>query len=386
MEDAQKPTGSVPDVCPAHWPIYSDNVTWPSSTVIIPNTLWRQFGDEQIVAEHYDSAKLWIDYMLSFVRDGIIDRDQYGDWCVPPEDPKLIHSKDPARATNKALLATSYLYHDLTLMKKYASMLGKKQDAARFNKLASEMKTAFNEKFLNREKGTYDNGSQTSCVLPLYFGLVPDDMREKVFDHLVHKIMEETKGHIGTGLIGGQFLNRVLTDNGRADVAYTIATQTDYPSWGYMISQGATTIWELWNGNTADPAMNSGNHVMLVGDVVIWMFEDLAGIAPDDENPAFKHIIMKPQLTGDLTFVKASYYSPYGEIKSHWSKEGDAFVWDITVPANTTATVYIPAADAKSVKEGDGPAAETAGVEYVRMDGDRAVFNIGSGSYRFESR
>lgn len=324
--------------------------------------------------------------MLTFVKDGIIDRDQYGDWCVPPEDPKLIHSKDPARATNKALLATSYFYHDLTLMEKYATQLGKTDDTQRFQKLAAEMKIAFNEKFLDREKGYYDNGSQTSSVLPLYFGMVPDDMRERVFEHLIHKITVETKGHIGTGLIGGQFLNRVLTDNGRADVAYTIATQTDYPSWGYMISQGATTIWELWNGDTADPAMNSGNHVMLVGDVVIWMFEDLAGISPDDENPAFKHIIMKPQLAGDLTFVKASYDSPYGEIASHWSKEGDTFAWRVTVPANVTATVYVPAKSVDAVKEGDSPAAEAEGVEYVRMDGDRTVFNIGSGNYRFESK
>jgi alpha-L-rhamnosidase len=386
MEDAQKPTGSVPDVCPAHWPIYSDNVTWPSSTVIIPNTLWRQFGDEQIVAEHYDSAKRWIDYMLTFAKDGIIDRDQYGDWCVPPEDPKLIHSKDPARATNKALLATSYFYHDLTLMVKYAEMLGKEEDAKQFRELAEEMKAAFNEKFLDREKGYYDNGSQTSSVLPLYFGMVPDDMRERVFDQLVHKITVETKGHIGTGLIGGQFLNRVLTDNGRVDLAYTIATQTEYPSWGYMISQGATTIWELWNGNTADPAMNSGNHVMLVGDVVIWMFEDLAGISPDDETRAFKHIVMKPQIVDGLTHVKATYDSPYGEIASHWEKERDEFVWEVTVPANTTATIHVPAEGADAVKEGDSPAAEAEGVEYIRMDGDRAVFNIGSGSYRFESK
>jgi alpha-L-rhamnosidase len=386
MEDAQKPTGSVPDVCPAHWPIYSDNVTWPSSTVIIPNTLLRQFGDAQIVEDHYDSAKRWIDYMLTFAKDGIIERDQYGDWCVPPEDPKLIHSKDPARATNRALLATSYFYHDLTLMEKYAKQLGKEEDAKRFQQLAEEMKTTFNKKFLDREKGYYDNGSQTSSVLPLYFGLVPDDMREKVFAQLIHKIMNETKGHIGTGLIGGQFLNRVLTDNGRADVAYTIASQTDYPSWGYMISKGATTVWELWNGDTADPAMNSGNHVMLVGDVVTWMFEDLAGIAPDDEDPGFKYIIMKPQLAGDLTFVKASYDSPYGQITSHWKKEGDKFTWEVTVPANTTATVFVPAKNAKSVTEGDKVAADAASVEYVRMEGNRAVFNIGSGSYRFESR
>jgi alpha-L-rhamnosidase len=384
--DSQKPTGSVPDVSPAHWPIYSDNVTWPSSTVIIPSTLYRQFGDSQIIATHYDSAKRWVDYMLTFVKDGITDRDTYGDWCVPPEDPKLIHSKDPARTTDKALLATSYLYYDLKLMERYAKMLDKPEDAKQFAAKAEELKTAFNNKFLNREKGYYDNGSQTSSVLPLYFGMVPDDMKEKVFNHLVEKITVQTKGHIGTGLIGGQFLNRVLADNGRSDIAYTIASQKDYPSWGYMISQGATTIWELWNGNTADPAMNSGNHVMLVGDLVIWLFENLAGIRPDIEQPAFKHIIMRPEPVGDLKFVKASYLSPYGPIKSHWNTDNGKFEWQVTIPANTTATIYIPSEDEKSVLESSKPAGEADGVKFVRMEDDRAVFTVGSGDYHFETK
>ena len=386
IADSQKPTGSVPDVSPAHWPIYSDNVTWPSSTVIIPNSLHRQFGDRQIVASHYESAKRWIDYMLTFMKDGILDRDQYGDWCVPPEDPKLIHSKDPARATDKSLLATSYFYYDLKLMESYAKTLDMPADAERFHDLAEQVKTAFNAKFLNAEKGYYDNGSQTSSVLPLYFGLVPDDMRKRVFDHLVNKITVETKGHIGTGLIGGQFLNRVLADNGRSDLAYTIASQKDYPSWGYMISQGATTIWELWNGDTADPAMNSGNHVMLVGDFVIWLFENLAGICPDIEKPGFKHIIMRPQPVGDLTFVNASYLSAYGPIRSHWLKEDDGFIWRVSVPANITATIYVPAKSADDVLEGAIAASSADGVKFLRMDEGHAVFDIGSGDYRFESK
>ena len=137
----------------------------------------------------------------------------------------------------------------------------------------------------------YDNGAQTSSVLPLAFGLVPDDHVKPVFEKLVNKIMVETDGHIGTGLIGGQWLNRVLSDNGRPDVAYTLASQKTYPSWGYMIEQGATTIWELWNGDTADPAMNSRNHVMLVGDLGIWFYEYVAGIRPDPEHPGFERFI-----------------------------------------------------------------------------------------------
>lgn len=383
MEDSQKDTGSVPDVCPAHWPIYSDNVTWPSSTVIIPNSLVRQYGDMRIIASHYASAKRWIDYMLGFVQDGIIDRDSYGDWCVPPEDPALIHSQDPQRQTNKALLATAYLYYDLVLMHRYAQILDKSEDALRFAGRADALKAAFNARFLNRELGQYDNGSQTSCVLPLAFGLVPDDMRERVFQRLVHKITDETNNHIGTGLIGGQFLNRVLTENGRPDLAYAIASQTDYPSWGYMISKGATTVWELWNGDTADPAMNSGNHVMLVGDLAIWLYEALAGIKPDDGSPGFKHIIMRPEPVPGLEWVKASHQSPYGLIESSWQKKGDAFAWRVTVPVNTTATLYLPTTNSAGVTEGGRPARDVEGVQIVGVKNGRLEVRVGSGNYDF---
>ena len=157
------------------------------------------------------------------------------------------------------------------------------------------------------------------------------------------KIDNETHGHIGTGLIGGQYLNRVLSDNGRADLAYTIATQKDYPSWGYMVEQGATTIWELWNGNTADPTMNSGNHVMLIGDLVVWLYEYLAGIAPDEAQPGFKHIVMKPHPVGDLNWVKAAHRSPHGWVRSEWHRDGRKFDWAFEIPANTEATVHVPA-------------------------------------------
>jgi alpha-L-rhamnosidase len=386
MADSQKDTGSVPDVCPAHWPIYSDNVTWPSTTVILPSSLLRQFGDAEIIGDHYDSAKKWVDYMLTFVKDGIIDRDSYGDWCVPPEDPKLIHSQDPARQTNKALLATSYLYYDLRLMERYAKQLEQSEDAARFGKLADDLKAAFNKKFYNRELGQYDNGSQTSCVLPLYFGLVPQSERQRVFDRLVRKITQETNNHIGTGLIGGQFLNRVLSDNGRADLAYTIAAQKDYPSWGYMVGQGATTVWELWNGDTADPAMNSGNHLMLVGDLAIWLYESLAGIRPDDLEPGFKHIIMRPEVVAGLDWVQASHRSPYGLIESSWQKKGAALEWKITIPPGATATVSLPAADPSNAKESGGPLPEAEGVEVVGVKDGRIELRLGSGKYDFESK
>ena len=186
MADAQRPTGSVPDVAPGYWPIYSDNVVWPSSSVIIPSMLRDQFDDKRIIGSHYDSMKQWMDYMSSFMTDGLISRDNYGDWCVPPEELSLIHSKDPARITDKTLLATSYFYHDYKLMEQYATMLGKTEDARAFHEQAEKIKTAFNKKFLDRDRGQYSNGTQTSCVLPLAFGLVPEDMRQRIFDHLVN--------------------------------------------------------------------------------------------------------------------------------------------------------------------------------------------------------
>jgi alpha-L-rhamnosidase len=386
MADAQKESGSVSDVCPAFWPIYSDNVTWPSSTVIIPGSLYDQFADAGIIASHYASARKWIEYMRGFVADGIIARDSYGDWCVPPEEQKLIHSNDPKRKTDKALLATAYFYYDARQMARYAMLLGKSDDAQRFTDLAKKLKAAFNEKFFHADSGQYDNGSQTSCVLPLAFGLVPDGQRERVFNHLVRKITDETHGHIGTGLIGGQWLMRVLTDGGRADLAYTIATQKDYPSWGYMVEKGATTIWELWNGDTADPAMNSGNHVMLVGDLGIWLYENLAGIKSDPEQPGFKHIVMRPEPVGDLRFVTASHRSPYGLIASDWRKQDGVFQWKVTIPVNTTATVFVPATNAESVTESGKPAAQARGVKLVKLEERRAVFSVGSGNYSFESR
>ena len=289
----------------------------------------------------------------------------------------MIHSRDPARITDKTLLASSYFYHDCRLMEQYATRLGKTEDARAFHEEAEKIKAAFNEKFLDRARGQYSNGTQTSCVLPIAFGLVPDDFKERIFEHLVNKIEDETHGHVGTGLVGGQFLCRVLTENGRPDLVYTIASQKTYPSWGYMTESGATTIWELWNGNTADPSMNSGNHVMLIGDYVVWLYEDLAGIKTDPQQPGFKHIIMKPIPVGDLKFVKASHQSPYGLIGSEWHRDGKKFDWQIEIPANATATVYVPATNAKAVTA-EGPKSS-------KFQNGRAIFELGSGKYRFVS-
>ena len=270
-------------------------------------------------------------------------------------------------------------------MARAAEMLGRTADVGRFRGLAAAVKEAFHRRYYNPAAGYYDNGTPTSCVLPLAFDMVPAEARPGVFRRLIETIEVENRGHIGTGLVGGQWLMRVLSDNGKADLALSIAEKTDYPSWGYMIAKGATTIWELWNGDTADPAMNSGNHVMLIGDLNIWMHEVLAGIRPDPAGPGFKKFIVRPVPVGDLTWAKARYRSVRGEIRSGWTREGDRLTLTIVVPPNTSATVYVPAADAAGIREGGHPLGGAAGVRLLRFEDGRAVLAVDSGSYQFTS-
>jgi alpha-L-rhamnosidase len=386
IADSQEEDGKLSDVSPNYWQLYSENVTWPSAFIIIPGHVYEQYGDLLPIETHYDDMKRWIAHMNTFLKDGVMPRDTYGDWCVPPESPELIHSQDPARKTAAPVLGTTYFYHLLRLMARYATLLKKPEDAKNFSDQADQLQAAFNKKFFNETTSTYSNGSPTSSVLPLAFGMVPETNRQRALDALIAKTNNQDRGHIGTGLIGGQWLMQVLSDSGHADVAYNVASQTTYPSWGYMVSQDATTIWELWNGNTANPAMNSGNHLMLVGDLITWFYENLAGIRPDPEQPGFKHIIMRPTPVGDLTLVKASHRSPYGEIASEWKRDSDRFTWDATVPPNTTATVYVPARDASSVWESGKAPDQTSGVKYLRMERGAAVYEVRSGKYHFESR
>jgi alpha-L-rhamnosidase len=175
---------------------------------------------------------------------------------------------------------------------------------------------------------------------------------------------------------------RGLTENGRPDLALTIATNRDYPSWGFMIENGATTIWELWNGNAADPEMNSGNHVMLLGDLIVWYYEYLAGIRNEPSNAGFKQIVMKPYIIDGLDYVKASYRSVQGLIKSAWKKEGSRFTWEITIPCNSTAMVCVPAGNVDTVTEDGVKFASAKGVKFVEMKEGYAVFQVGSGTYR----
>ena len=366
--ETQRTDGVFSDVAPAFWRYYNDDVTWPSALPFICDMLYRHYGNSEPIVSSYPYIRKWLNHVITeYMEDYIITKDTYGDWCVPPEDLKLIHSKDPARQTDGKLISTAYTIRNLRLMQKFAEMQGKLTDKEEYAELEKKMTEAFNKAFLTIRRGTsqqpghilypdsvfYGNNSATSNLLPLALGIVPDDCREEVIKNLVTDIIGKNGDHVSCGVIGISWLMRTLSDVGRADLAYRLASQKTYPSWGYMLEQGATTIWELWNGDKANPRMNSGNHVMLLGDLLIWYYENLAGIKNAPGSVAFKKLLMKPEFgIQDLDSVDATYETPYGMVASRWKKTLESVEWTVTIPANSSAELCLPDGTVKTVGSG----------------------------------
>ncbi len=385
IQDSQLPNGSLPDVAPAYWQFYSDNITWPAAYIHVNNMLYEQFGDPKSVIKHYDAMKKWLNYMqANYMKDYIITKDQYGDWCMPPETLDIIWSKDPLRITDGEILSTTFFYRLLNIMAKNADIVGNKNDKKEFLALAEKVKTAYNAKFFQPEKAQYGNNTVTANIISLMQGLVPAGYEQKVFENLSARIENDFNSHVSVGLIGIQFLMRGLTEYGRGDLAYKIATNRTYPSWGYMIDNGATTIWELWNGNTADPAMNSGNHVMLLGDLLSWFYENLGGIKTDKTEVGFKKISMKPIFPKGLNFVNASHESPYGLIKSEWKKENENLSWTVAIPANSSAQITLPTSSISNILINGKPLKVKNNLKIVDQNSKSITLNVGSGNYDFK--
>lgn len=379
---AQKEDGAIPDVAPAFWRYYSDNVSWPATLLFVADMLYRQTGDLAVLQKNYPAVKKWLSYMQTryMNEEGIITKDSYGDWCAPPQSVEAGKGVNADQKHPSTLIATAYYYQLTKLMTNYSGLTGNGQDSAFYAGLALKLRKDFNRKFYN-EQGYYGSNTLTDNLLPVHFGLVEEADKTKVTGQIAHIIEEKNKGHLSTGVIGTNFLMRTLTSIDRADLAYRIATQKTYPSWGYMIENGATAIWELWNGNTAAPKMNSQNHVMMLGDLLIWYYENLAGIKA--AAPGFKKIVMKPEMIKGLDSVNASYHSVYGLIKSSWIRSSTGFKWNISVPANTSARISIPAKSEDEVKESGRKAKDVRELKFIQMDGSRAVFELGSGDYSF---
>ena len=358
--EAQRTDGCVPDVAPAFWNYYSDDVAWAAALPFTCDMLWRQYGNKQPITDSYPYIKKWVQHIIEeYSKEGIIHCGKYADWCVPPESLELIHSADPSRKTDVTLISTAYIIRTMQLMEQWGC------DADYWRPIREQMITAFNKQFLTVKKGTspapghvlypdsvfYANNTATANLLALSFGIVPEEYRVEVMKNVVENIIIKNNAHVPCGVIGISWLLRGLSDNGFSDIAYMIATQKSYPSWGYMAENGATTIWELWNGNTASPKMNSGNHVMLLGDLLTWCYQYVGGIRQKDN--AYKHIVLKPEFSiQDCSWANVSYDSPYGTIASHWKKTLQHVEWDVIIPCNTIADVCLPDGTIKQVGSG----------------------------------
>jgi alpha-L-rhamnosidase len=282
-------------------------------------------------------------------------------------------------------MGTAYFYNNCRIVQRAARLLGKTDDEEYFDRLSERVRLGFNQRFFDPKTARYESQTQCSYVLPLAFGLVPLQHRAEVIANLVDDVMEKHHGHTSVGLIGMQWQMQVLTDVGYPEVAYSIATRTERPSWGYMISHGATTSWERWDTDTQDGGMNGESQKILSGNFEAWCYQTLGGINYDPKKPGFKHIVIRPRIPGDLAWVEASHRSMYGQIESHWRREQDRFSMRVRVPPNTAATVYVPADAPEDVREGQGLALEADGVRLLRAEPDAAVFLVGSGEYTFWS-
>jgi alpha-L-rhamnosidase len=271
-----------------------------------------------------------------------------------------------------------------------ADALGKTGDAKYYRDLHAKVGDSINRHFFDSAKGVYCNGSQFSNAFPLYLRIVPEDKRQQVLGALVDSVEVKHKGHLSTGFIGTPFLLDALVQSGRADIAYKIITQEDYPGWGYMVKNGATTVWELWELKTGN-GMNSHNHPAL-GFVSAWFYRILAGINPDPSNPGWQRFSIKPYVLGDLKSAKASVDTVRGTVESDWHLTDNGILLKVTVPANSSAHVCLPKLGKEecTVKEGNSVIWKThlfkptQGIITARVDKDYVAFDVTSGHYTFE--
>ncbi|HWD37280.1 MAG TPA: family 78 glycoside hydrolase catalytic domain [Fimbriimonas sp.] len=377
--DAQSDAGGFSDVSPRVGDPADGAPAWGDAGVIVPWSVYLAYGDKDLLEARYPAMRKWLNYIDAPNSDHIWvknSNNNFGDWLNVGDD------------TPREVLATAFFAHDADLMSKIAAVLGKDQDAANYASLFEAIKAAFNSHFVDAD-GKIKGDTQTDYVMALNFGLLPEEMRANAIKRLSDHIEIDRKDHLSTGFIGSGLLNPTLTDCGRTDLAYKLLETRSYPSWLYSIDQGATTIWERWDGWTKekgfqDPGMNSFNHYSF-GAVGQWMYSTIGGIGLDPEKPGFKHIVIHPRPGGDLKWAKTSYDSIRGLIETNWKLSGKQLEFDLTIPANTTATVYVPAKNEDSVNLDGEMASSVDGVRFTGMKDGAAVYEVVSGKYHFKS-
>lgn len=340
--DTQDDEGLIADVAPGFWVVRQKDVAWEALSVYATYMLFRRYNDINAVLKYYPFLQTYMRYLDRNLKDGIVSTNCWGDWCMPPERPELIHSQDPARKTDGSLISSAMYYSMLIMMGHMAEQLGIEADRANFEKQRQKLKEDYNRHFYHPETASYSNNTVTANLLSLEFGLVPEGDEERVLQNIVDVTRDTYRDHVSCGVLGMQHLMTCLTRRGHLDQAMRIILQKDYPSFGYMIEKGATTIWELWNGDTADPAMNSANHVMLLGDVLIWMYGDLAGIRQSANSRAYKELDMYISMPEGMDHVRATHETPYGTVSSEWWRTEVGVTWKVDIPANSSARIHVP--------------------------------------------
>ena len=383
----QKPAGSlphvIPDVLTRGKPDGGGATGWADATVIVPWNMYLVYGDRRILEESFDSMRKWVGYMRQRAGDRLLWQgdEHFGDWLAYATN----RSDYPGATTDKDLLATAHFAYAAGLVERAATILGRQDEARELAALQARVKAAFLKEFVT-PNGRLASNTQTAYVLALAFDLLPAELRAQAADRLAADI-KSFGNHLTTGFLGTPYLCQTLSDTGHLDVAYALLLQKTYPSWLYPVTRGATTIWERWDGirpdgSMQDPGMNSFNHYAY-GAIGAWLYSVVAGIDIDPAEPGYKHVLIQPQPGGSLTKASASLRSMHGEVASSWTIEGGVFSLEVTVPANTHATIRLPRARQDQVKESGQAVAQAAGIRTVRADAAAVVIEAGSGKYRF---
>ena len=384
LADAQTERGTIPAVAPAVDDLPADGGPgWADAVTICPWTIYQCYGDRRLLERHFGTCVRFVDELRAANPDLIRRRtaggqEGYGDWLA------LDNSDRTDGGTPKELIGTAFFAHSARLVAAMAEVLGKKTDARRYTKLAADVRAAFQRKFLSRD-GAVAGGTQTASVLALHFDLVPAKLRPRVAAGLVADL-EKRGWKLATGFVGSPYLPYVLTAAGRLDVAFKLLHQKQWPSWLYPVTQGATTIWERWDGWTHDrgfqnPGMNSFNHYA-GGAIGEWLYAVVTGIEVDPARPGYQHILLQPHPGGNLSSARARLASPHGEIASAWRSSARRFDWEVIVPANTTATARLPVPPKARITEGGKPLERAPGVAKVVRGKDEVRCELAAGRYR----
>lgn len=388
IADAQGANGAVPAVIPTIDLAPGDGGPgWADAAIICPWTIYQCYGNRALLERHFDSLRRYVDYLATQSLDDIRLHPQMGKWGGFGDWLALDGSGQIDGGTPKDLIATAFYAQDARLLAAMARALARTAEAAHYEELAERVTKAFQRRFVTAD-GLVAGNTQTSYVLALHFDLVPIALRPKLADELVRDI-KRRGNKLSTGFIGTPYLLHVLSREGHLDVAYALLLQKEWPSWLYAVTQGATTIWERWDGWTKekgfqDKGMNSFNHYAY-GAVGDWLYRVVAGIEIDPQHPGYKHFFLQPQPGGSLTSARGSHQSPHGEIVSSWRRDAGTFEWEVSVPPNTTATACLPVPPTATVSEGAQPLAQSPGVSRVRTDKSGISFELGSGQYHFKA-